>query len=76
MVHSRECIPVPEFAPVPFRALREADGTGIFLAPTAGIAAGQTVRVSFQYHRDNGVVAFTEAGDSGDEMVFIDLPTT
>jgi hypothetical protein len=73
--HGREFIPVAEFANVPFQALRKADGTGIFLAPASSIAAGQTVRLSFRYHRDNGTVAFTEVGESADELVFIDLPT-
>jgi YVTN family beta-propeller protein len=72
--HSRELVPAAEFANVPFRALRKADGTGMFLTPDSGIALDQTVRLSFRYQRDNGIVAFTEAGESGDELVFIDLP--
>jgi hypothetical protein len=71
--HGRECIPVMEFAKVPFQALRKADGTGIFLAPASSIAPRQTMRLSFRYQRDNGIVAFTEVGESGDELVFIDL---
>jgi YVTN family beta-propeller protein len=72
--HSRELVAAAEFANVPFRALRKADGTGIFLtAPT--MTPDQTARLSFRYHRDNGIVAFTEVGESGDELVSIDLPT-
>jgi hypothetical protein len=74
--HGRECIPAVEFAEVPFQALRKADGTGILIAPVSSITAGQAVRLSFRYHRDNGIVAFSEVGETGDELVFIDLPTT
>jgi YVTN family beta-propeller protein len=71
--HSRELVAAAEFANVPFQALRKADGTGIFLtAPT--MTPDQTARLSFQYRRNNGIVAFTEAGESKDESVFIDLP--
>ncbi|MHB8270291.1 beta-propeller fold lactonase family protein [Bradyrhizobium sp.] len=73
--HSREFIPNAEFANVPFQALRKADGTGIFLTAAPSVTPDQTARLSFRYQRDNGVVAFTEAGESGDELVFIDLPT-
>jgi hypothetical protein len=72
--HSRELVAAAEFANVPFQALRKADGTDIFLtAPT--MTPDQTARLSFQYHRNNGIVAFTEAGGSKDELVSIDLPT-
>jgi hypothetical protein len=72
--HSREFVSAAEFANVPFQALRKTDGTGIFItAPT--MTRDQTARLSFQYHRDNGIVAFTEVGESGDELVSIDLPT-
>ena len=74
MQHSRELVSAAEFANVPFRALRKADGTGVFLTSDSGIALDQTVRLSFKYRRDNGIVAFTEAGESCDELVFIDLP--
>ena len=73
--HGREFIPKLEYSKIPFRALRKADGTGVFLAPLASMAPGQTVKMSFLYHRDNGTVAFTEVGESGDEAVSIDLPT-
>jgi YVTN family beta-propeller protein len=73
--HSRELAPTAEFANVPFQALRKADGTGIFLTSASGIAPDQTARLSFRYRRDNGIVAFTEVGESRDEFVFIDLPT-
>ena len=73
--HDREFIPKLEYTGVPFHALRKADGTGIFLAPLASMAPGKTVNLSFLYHRDNGTVAFTEVGESGDEVVSIDLPT-
>jgi YVTN family beta-propeller protein len=74
VLHSREFIPAAEFANIPFKALRKSDGTGIFLAPVSSVTGDQTARLSFQYHRDNGVVAFSEFGESGDELVFIDLP--
>jgi YVTN family beta-propeller protein len=73
--HSREFIPDAEFADVPFQALRKADGTGIFVTAAPSMTPDQTARLSFQYHRNNGVVAFTEVGESADELVFIDLPT-
>jgi hypothetical protein len=71
--HSRELVAAAEFANVPFQALRKADGTGIFLTAPS-VTPDQTVRLLFQYRRDNGVVAFTEAGESKDETVFIDFP--
>jgi hypothetical protein len=75
MQHSKEFIAGAEFTKTPFQALRKADGTGIFLTPASGIIPSQTSRLSFRYRRDNGIVAFTEVGESGDEFVFIDLPT-
>jgi len=74
VAHGRQFIPLAEFGDFPFQALRKADGTGILIAPASAIAPGQTVRLAFQYHRDNGTVSYTEAGDPGNEMVFIDLP--
>lgn len=73
--HGREFIPTQEYSKILFRALRKADGTGIFLARVGSMAPGQTLEMSFLYRRDNGTVAFTEVGESGDEVVSIDLPT-
>jgi hypothetical protein len=71
VAHARDFIQASDFNPLPFRALRKADGTGMFLA---AVPPGQTLRVSFGYKRDNGIVAFTEVGQSDEELVFIDLP--
>jgi YVTN family beta-propeller protein len=74
--HGREFVPALDYTgTIPFQALRKADGTGIFLAPVGSMAPGQTIKMSFVYHRDNGAVAFTDVGEPGDEVVSIDLPT-
>jgi len=73
VIDGKEGVPTAQFTAASFQALRKADATGVFLAPSA-IPAGSTVRLSFQYQR-GGTVAYTEAGDSADEIVFIDLPT-
>jgi hypothetical protein len=73
--HARDVIPASDFVPLPFQALRKADGTGIFITAAANAVPGSTLRLLFEYHRDDGVVAFTEVGDTGNELVFIDLPS-
>jgi YVTN family beta-propeller protein len=74
--HSKQFIPTADYAPIAFRMLREADGTGVFLKPDAPVAANSMPRLSFSYHRkmpDPASIRFTEAGDDRDERVYIDL---
>lgn len=73
--HARDVIPAADFGPFPFKALRKADGTGIFIAPAASAPLPPTLRLAFAYQRNDGIVALTEAGESGEELASIDVLT-
>jgi hypothetical protein len=69
---------------VAVRALRKADGTGFFLFVPAANAVGSHLtpgayRLRLTYRRDNRVAiansqVFSQAGDTGPEVVTLDIP--
>lgn len=76
--HRKEWISSALYEPVAVRILRKADGTGVFLMPNSPVSASQMLKLSCRYRRNNrmldqGSIRFTEAGEDGDEWVFIDL---
>lgn len=79
--HARHFLPNRDYVTIDARVLRKADGTGFFVMPAApgsALSIGQ-YRLKLTYRRDNtGVdpssLVFSEAGDSADERVALDLP--
>jgi hypothetical protein len=80
--HTRRFLPENEYGRVEsVRVLRKADGTGFFLLPPPGVSVfteGQH-RLKLTYRRDNRAAkpdsqVLSEAGNSADESVIIDVP--
>lgn len=72
--HSRAFLPDSGYSPVTVSALRKADGTGLFLFPSAD-GAPASYRLRWVYHRDRNEAgrAFSQAGSRAPERVTLDL---
>jgi hypothetical protein len=80
--HTRRFLPATEYTPAAeMTVLRKRDGTGLFLVPAAGAPpfSPGTYRLVLVYRRDNTATdktspVLSQAGDTTDEHVYLDLP--
>lgn len=73
--HARGFLGPKAYAPISFKVLRKADGTGFFLLPDGDAGAGP-LRLQLTYHRDRSAAGrtFHQAGDKRPELVTLDVP--
>ncbi|HEX2079267.1 MAG TPA: hypothetical protein VHG08_16190 [Longimicrobium sp.] len=80
VVHARHFLPDEDYVPLDVNVLRKADGTGLFvLMPGAAPFPLAQYRLALTYRRDNrsrvpGSPVWSQAGDTGPEIVTLDIP--
>lgn len=81
VLHARAFLPASAYTSLAVRVLRDADGTGLFILPTAsgGMLGASRYRLMLTYRRDNTSIdpssrILTEAGDQSSELVWLDIP--
>jgi hypothetical protein len=76
--HARWFLPPGDYAPVPVRLLRKADGTGVALFPLAGPLEPGQYRLHVEFRRDNRAAdpastVLRQAGSAAAELTDLDI---